>query len=318
MRTTLKTFATLLCMLPLSTQVLAASPRVSVTMSAFDDNFLTVLRSAIAQQAATDGVKVQFEDGKNDVSKQSSQIDNFISSQPDAIIINPVDSTGVLPISQNTADADIPLVYVNREPINIKTLPPYQAFVGSSEIEGGTLEANEVCRLLHGKGNVLIMQGDLSQQSAILRTKAVEEVFKRPDCNGIKVVDKQIGKWTRTGGNDLMANWLSTNVKFDAVIANNDEMALGAIQALKASGRDMKSVVVAGIDATDDAVAAMKAGDLAVTVFQDAKAQGRQSLQVAEQLIKAKQQNQPTAVPKSILIPYTLVTPATVNQYPKK
>ncbi len=311
MRTPTKKLLTLLCMLPLSSALHAASPQVGVAMSAFDDNWLTILRSAIADEAKKEGATVQMEDGKNEVGTQLNQIQNFAASSLQAIIVNPVDSTAVQSISDEADAASIPLVYVNREPANIDMLPEKQAFVGSSEIEGGTLQAKEVCRLLNGKGNVLIMQGDLAQQSAVLRTQAVEDVFKQAPCNGIKVVDKQVAKWTRTGGNNLMTNWLSTNLKFDAVIANNDEMALGAIQALHASNRDMKSVVVAGIDATVDALNSMKSGDLDVTVFQDATAQGREALITAMKLVKGEK------VPKRVLIPYQLVTPENMNQFLK-
>ncbi|MGK3124249.1 sugar ABC transporter substrate-binding protein [Candidatus Pantoea formicae] len=311
MRKPTKKLLTLLCMLPLSASLHAATPQIGVAMSAFDDNWLTILRSAIAEEAKKEGAAVQMEDGKNEVGTQLNQIQNFTASSLQAIIVNPVDSTAVQSVTDEAKDADIPLVYVNREPANIATLPDNQAFVGSSEIEGGTLQAKEVCRLLNGKGNVLIMQGDLAQQSAVLRTQAVEDVFKKAPCDGIKVVDKQVAKWTRTGGNNLMTNWLSTNLKFDAVVANNDEMALGAIQALKASNRDMKTVVVAGIDATVDALNAMKAGDLDVTVFQDANAQGHEALVTAMKLVKGEK------VDKRVLIPYQLVTSANMNQFMK-
>lgn len=311
MRTLKKNIITLLCMLPLSGAVTAATPRIGVAMSAFDDNWLTILRTAIIQQAKTEGVQTQIEDGKNEIGTQLNQIQNFTASSPTAIIVNPVDSDAVQSISDDAAAANIPLVYVNREPANINSLPASQAFVGSSEKEGGTLQAKEVCRLLNGKGNVLIMMGDLAQQSAVQRTAAVVDVFSKAPCQGIKVVDKQVGKWTRTGGNNLMTNWLSTSLTFDAVLANNDEMALGAIQALKASGRPMDSVVVAGIDATVDALASMKAGDLDVTVFQDAVAQGKEAVIAAVKLARGEK------LPNRVLIPYQLVTPANMNQFVK-
>lgn len=309
MRNSMKKIAILLFLLPAA--VSAATPHIGVAMSAFDDNWLAILRSAIAAEAKSQGANVQMEDGKNEIGTQLNQIQNFTASSLQAIIVNPVDSDAVQSISDDADAAGIPLVYVNREPANINALPKNQAFVGSSEKEGGTLEAQEVCRLLKGKGNVLIMMGDLSQQSAVQRTAAVVDVFKRPECKDIKVLDKQVGKWTRTGGNNLMTNWLSTNVKFDAVIANNDEMALGAVQALKSANRDMNSVVIAGIDATVDALTAMKAGDLDVTVFQDANAQGKEAVVTAMKLVKGEK------VSNRVLIPYQLVTPANMNQFLK-
>ena len=90
----------------------------------------------------------------------------------------------------------------------------------------------------------------------------------------LNIIDEQTANWSRDEAQDMMTNWLSTGTEFDAVISNNDEMAIGAIQAMKAAGMDMADVIVGGVDATQDALAAMQAGDLDVTVFQDAAGQG--------------------------------------------
>jgi inositol transport system substrate-binding protein len=113
----------------------------------------------------------------------------------------------------------------------------------------------------------------------------------------------------RTEGNNLMTNWLTADLEFDAVIANNDEMAIGAIQALKAAGRDMDSVIIAGIDATADALAAMQAGDLDVTVFQNGAAQGKGAVDAMVKLIKGEE------VEQKIWIPFELVTPDNMQAY---
>jgi inositol transport system substrate-binding protein len=109
-----------------------------------------------------------------------------------------------------------------------------------------------------------------------------------------------------------MTNWLSSGIEFDAVISNNDEMAIGAIQALKAAGKDMTKVVVGGVDATQDALAAMQAGDLDVTVFQDAAGQGKGSLDAALKLAKGEK------IDKKVYIPFQLVTPANVKDFVTK
>ena len=108
-----------------------------------------------------------------------------------------------------------------------------------------------------------------------------------------------------------MTNWLSTGTPFDAVISNNDEMAIGAIQAMKAAGIDMKTVIVGGVDATQDALAAMQAGDLDVTVFQNAAAQGKGALDAALRSPRAK-------VDKKVFVPFELVTPENIDNYIKK
>ena len=131
----------------------ASAENIGVSMALFDDNFLTVLRNGMQDYAnGMDGVTLQIEDAQNDVGKQLNQIQNFVASGVDAIIVNPVDTDATAAMSQAAADAGIPLVYVNRQPVNLDSLPEKQAFVASDEKESGTLEAKEVCRLLKEKG----------------------------------------------------------------------------------------------------------------------------------------------------------------------
>ncbi|MBB5536945.1 sugar ABC transporter substrate-binding protein [Rhizobium giardinii] len=290
-----------------------AAETVGVSMALFDDNFLTVLRNGMQDYAKTlDGVTLQVEDAQNDVAKQQSQIQNFIAAGVNAIIVNPVDTDATAAMSKLAADAGIPLVYVNREPSNIDSLPEKQAFVASNEVESGTLETQEVCKLLGGKGKAVVMMGELSNQAARMRTKDVHDVLATDACKGIEIVEEQTANWSRTQGADLVTNWLSAGLEFDAVIANNDEMAIGAIQALKAAGRSMDSVVIGGVDATQDALASMAEGDLDVTVFQNAAGQGKGSLDAALKLARGE------TVDKKVYIPFELVTPANLKDYQAK
>ena len=296
----------------LSTSAMAET--VGVSMALFDDNFLTVLRTGITEYAGTlEGVEVQVEDAQNDVGKQLDQINNFIASGVDAIIVNPVDTSATEAMSQAAEAAGIPLVYVNRQPINVDSLPDSQAFVASDERESGTLETQEVCRLLKEAGkteaNIIVLQGELSNQAAVQRTQDVHDVIATEDCSFMTIVEEQTGNWSRQQGADLMSNWLSAGVEFDAVVANNDEMAIGAIQAMKAAGMDMADVIVGGVDATQDALAAMQAGDLDVTVFQNAAGQGQGALDAALALARGE------AVEQKVYVPFELVTPSNIDQY---
>ena len=296
----------------------ALAQDVGVSMAKFDDNFLTVLRNGLVEYGATlPGVNLQVEDAQNDVAKQLDQINNFIASGVKAIIVNPVDTSATQAMSDAAAAAGVPLVYVNREPINVDTLPDNQAFVASNEMDSGTLETLEVCRLLKEAGkteaSAYVIMGELSNQAAVMRTKDIHDVIGGPDC-GVKItiLDEQTSNWSRDEAQNLMTNWLSTGTPFDAVIANNDESAIGAIQALKAGGVDMASVVVGGVDATQDALAAMQAGDLDATVFQDAAGQGKGSLDTALALAEGK------AVEQKVYIPFLLVTPANIGDFLSK
>ena len=290
---------------------------IGVTMAKFDDNFLTVLRNGIQSYADANGQKVQIEDAQGDVAKQLDQINNFIASGVTAIIVNAVDTSATQDMSDAAAAANIPLVYVNRQPINVDTLPDNQAFVASNEVDSGTLETLEVCRLLKEGGkaeaNVYVMQGELSNQAAVQRTADIHDVIGGTEC-GVKVniIDEQTANWSRDEAQTLMTNWLSTGTAFDAVIANNDEMAIGAIQAMKAGGIDMASVIVAGIDATQDALAAMAAGDQDITVFQDAAGQGSGAVDAAVKLAAGE------TVEQKVYIPFQLVTPANMADFTSK
>ena len=295
----------------------AMAEGIGVSMALFDDNFLTVLRNGIQTHADANGISVQIEDAQNDVAKQLDQINNFIASGVDAIVVNPVDTSATQAMSDAAAAAGVPLVYVNRQPINVDTLPDNQAFVASNEVDSGTLETIEVCRLFKEQGktaaNVYIMMGELSNQAAVQRTADIHDVMAAGKCAvTLNIIDEQTANWSRDQAQSLMTNWLSTGAAFDGVIANNDEMAIGAIQAMKAAGLDMATIVVGGVDATQDALVAMQAGDLDVTVFQNAAGQGQGALDAAVKLSKGE------AVEQKVYIPFELVTPANIDNYLKK
>ena len=284
----------------------ASATTIGVTMDKFDDNFLTSVRNAIDAEAKAKGVTVQAEDANDDTSKQISQIQNFIAQKVDAIIVNPVDTSATPKMTQLAVAAKIPLVYVNRKPED-KTLPAGVAFVGSNEKVSGVLESEELVKCMNGKGNLVIMEGQLSNNAALDRTADVEEVVaKHPD---IKVVEKQTAEWDRNKALDLMNNWITSGTKINGVAANNDEMAIGAILALKQAGVDPKSICIGGIDATADGLAEVANGNLYVTVFQNSKGQGKGAVDAALSLIKGE------TVPSFVDVPFEKVTKDNYKNY---
>ncbi len=287
----------------------ASATTIGVTMDKFDDNFLTSVRNAITDEAKAKGISIQVEDANDDTGKQISQIQNFIAQKVDAIIVNPVDTSATPKMTQLATAAKIPLVYVNRKPED-KQLPPGVAFVGSDEKVSGTLEAEELVKCLGGKGNIVVMEGQLSNNAALDRTADVEAVVaKNP---GIKVVEKQTAEWDRNKAIDLMNNWITTGDKINGVVANNDEMAVGAILALKQAGQDPKSMCIGGIDATADGLAEVQNGNLYVTVFQNAKGQGKGAVDTALSLIKGDK------VPSFVDVPFEKVTKDNYKNYMNK
>ncbi|KIC51005.1 sugar ABC transporter substrate-binding protein [Tateyamaria sp. ANG-S1] len=293
----------------------AMAETIGVSVARFDDNGLTIMRNGMTEHVETlDGVQLIMEDAQDDVARQLDQINNFIASGVDAIIVNAVDTNATEAMSQAAASAGVPMVYVNRQPINMDTLPEGQAFVASNEIESGTLKAFEICKNLRAAGKsggatAYMLMGQLSNQAAVQRSKDVEDVLGMDMCNFITLIDSQTANWSRDQAQDLMTNWISSGEPFDAVFANNDEMAIGAIQAMKSAGISMDDVQVGGVDATPDALVSMQAGDMDVTVFQDLAGQGAGSIDTAIKLANGED------VDKTVFIPFKLVTPENVSEF---
>ena len=300
------------------TTTAASAETIGVSMQSFDNNFQTLLREGLQARASKlTGVNLQIEDAQTDVSKQRSQVDNFIASGVDAIIMTLADTSAATGISEAARKAGIPLVYLNLEPENIDKLPEKQAYVGSKETDSGRLGAEAACELLKKKGKAsnaqaYILMGDLAHQASRDRTSSVKATLAAGDCKGVTIADEQTAAWTRTNAMDLTTNWLTAGRPIDVIFANNDEMALGAIQALYASGVSMVDVIVFGIDATQDALAAMAAGDLDVTVFQNAKQQAASAVDAAVALAHGN------SVDKEVWVPFELVTPKNMTEYAKK
>ena len=293
----------------------AMAETIGASIARFDDNGLTIMRNGMtAHIESLSGVDLQMEDAQDDVARQLDQINNFIASGVDAIIVNAVDTNATEAMSNAAAAAGVPLVYVNRQPINLDTMPDGQAFVASNEIESGTLEAFQICRNLRAAGKSggatgYLMNGQLSNQAAVQRSKDVHDVIGMDMCNFMTLIDEQTANWSRDEAQDLMTNWMSSGEPFDFVIANNDEMAIGAIQAMEAAGMDMAEIQVGGVDATPDALVAMAAGDLDVTVFQDLAGQGAGSIDTALALARGE------SVDKTVFIPFILVTPENAAEF---
>ncbi|CAN7611554.1 substrate-binding domain-containing protein [Rhizobium sp. LjRoot98] len=296
----------------------ASAEMIGVSMQSFDNNFQTLLREGLQARALeVKGTDVQVEDAQTDISRQLSQINNFIAAGVDAIILTLADASAAPGITQAAQKANIPLVYLNLEPGNVGQLPDKQAYVGSRETDAGTQAAQAACDLLKKTGKdsnaqVYILMGDLAHQASRDRTSSFKDTLAAGDCKGVTIADEQSAAWTRTNAMDMTTNWITAGQPIDVVYANNDEMALGAIQALKSAGVSMDDVIVIGIDATQDALAAMAAGDLDATVFQNAKAQSASAIDAAVALAGGK------PVEKQVMVPFELVTPENMKDYAKR
>lgn len=283
---------------------------IGAAMPVFDDKWLSYLYDGIKEyDEAHDDVEVKMVDAKNDAGKQFSQVETFIVQQVDAILINPVETDAVGPMVDAANEAGIPVVVVNRMP-DEETMEKIYAYVGSESVEAGTIQMEKVAELLGGKGNIGILNGTLGQESVVNRTKGNKDVLeKNPE---MKLIREQTGDYQRSQGMTVMENWIQAGDKFDAIVANNDEMAIGAIMALEAAGK-RGDIIVAGIDGTIDALEYVKEGKLNVTAFQDAYGQGKGAIETAMKAVKGEKVDN-----KFINIPFELVTQENVDEYIKK
>jgi inositol transport system substrate-binding protein len=289
----------------------AEKVKIGVAMALFDDVWLTYVRDAITKWASNHpDVELTIVDAANDTAKQTGQVENFLAQGMNAVVILPVDTAATGPMTKSVVKAGKPLVYVNRKPSN---LPKGVVYCGSNSIEAGIMNMEELGKVMGGKGNVVILMGELSNEAAIGRTDGIKKVIKEkfPD---IKVVREQTGNWKREQGKTIMENWLASGQEINGVASNNDEMALGALQAIKAAGKAGK-IPVGGTDGSHDALEAMDKGELNNTVFQDPVGQGEEAINAAYLLVK-KEPN-PKVVDGNIWIPYQRVTKENYKSFMK-
>ena len=286
-----------------------AAYRIGVSIARVDDNFMTYVRTGLEAAAKHQDVQIQFEDAQGDVVRQLNQVEGFLNQKVDAVIVLPVDTAATANITRAAVAAKTPLVYVNRHP-DERTLPAGVVTVASNDIEAGQLQMRYLAQKLGGKGNVAIIMGDLAQNATHDRTEGARQVLK--DFPGIKIVEQQSAEWQRSKGMDLTSNWLLAGTAFNAIVANNDEMAIGAAMALQQAGRAKGEIAIVGIDGLPDGLAAIKRGLLAGSVFQDPKAQAAQAVQAAVRMIKGEQ------VEAQVWVPFELITPEQVAVFEQR
>ncbi|WP_027093819.1 galactose ABC transporter substrate-binding protein [Cohnella thermotolerans] len=266
---------------------------IGVAIYKFDDTFMTGVRNAISD-AANGKAKVDIVDSQNSQPTQNDKVDLFISKKYDAMAINAVDRTAAGVIIDKAKAANIPVVFLNREPLadDMKKWDKVY-YVGAKAEQSGTMEGEllvdywkahpEADKNKDGVIQYVMLKGEPGHQDAELRTKfsiqAIEDA-------GLKVekVAEDTAMWDRAKAQDKMATFLSAHGdKIEAVLANNDDMALGAIEALKAAGyfKDGKYIPVVGVDATAPALQALSDGTLLGTVLNDAKNQGAATFKLA-------------------------------------
>jgi len=253
-----------------------------------------------AAAKADPDVLIRFADANGDISKQLDQIDNFIAQDVDVIVVVPVDYHGIVSGVKKANKAGIPVIA-----LGIESGGGEYTFVGSKNLDAGRLQGEFMSENLPRNAEILYLQGEPGLYHSTERldgfTKALAE---RTD---VKVLGNLPGNYDRARGMKVTEDWIQRFPKFDAIIAANDQMALGALQALKAAGR--KDVMISGIDGTADALAAIEAGEMTQSIFQNAKGQAQAAFEVVEMIKRGE------APPKEKLVAFESIDLRNVANY---
>lgn len=279
-------------------------PVIGASMLSLQSEFIVKVKDAMETAAGEQEVELIVNDAQREVVRQVQQVESFIAQGVDAIILNPCEMEASSPAVRKAKEAGIPVINVNSE-----TTEAPDGFVGSRDEESAEIALEHIVKLLEGKGNIVVMHGYMGQAAQLKRAAATKTVLKKyPD---ITILAEQTAEWDRAKAMSLMENWIqSYGNRINAVFAQNDEMGMGALQALEQAGLKDR-VVVVSIDAIDDALEAVKAGRLDATVYQDAVAQGGKAVEMALDFIRHKDSVQERAV----YIPFQLVTRENVDQF---
>ncbi len=263
-----------------------ADKKVGVCIYQFSDNFMTLFRTELQNYLVSLGFKaenISIMDGANDQATQTNQIQNFITTGVDVLIINPVNSSSAATITDMVHDAGIPLVYINREP-DADEEKRWEdnswdvTYVGCDARQSGTFQGEIISDIgidkldMNGNGKVdyIMIEGDPENVDAQYRTefsvKALQDAGLEVNC-----LDDQVGNWDQAQAQSLVANSLAKNgADIEVVFCNNDAMALGALQAIQAAGRTVnEDIYLVGVDALEEALGDVKEGTLTGTVFND-------------------------------------------------
>ena len=305
------------------TETVLAGGTVGICIYKFDDAFMTTYRTALTKMLEDKGYNVSCMDGKNDLATQTEQINTFIAQGVDALIINPVNTSAADTIVSAVKDADIPTVLINREP-TAEAMAAYDklVYVGCDARQSGTMQGELILDTdtkgdINGDGVVkyIMIQGDPENIDAQYRT---EYSVKALEDAGMKVeqLDLQRGDWDRNKGQEIAQNDLAKfGDDIEVVFCNNDDMAIGALQAIQAAGRTVnKDIYLVGVDALDAALNEVESGNMTGTVLNDANAQAEKAVECMEGLLAGDTYAEGE---QSVYVDYVKVTPENVSQFKK-
>jgi ribose transport system substrate-binding protein len=254
---------------------------IGMTVPGLQFPFFVTMKNDADAAAAKLGVKIVFVDAQNDSAKQAAAIEGFVAQKVNAILISPMTVDSLVPSIEAAVKAGIPVATVDRKANTDKVL----VHVGADNVEGGRAAARYIIQKLGGKGGIIELEGTTGSSPAIDRKKGFDEVIA---TSGVKILVSQTAEFGRAKGNSVMENLMQAYPNFDGVFGANDEMIIGAIEAMSSAGVDPKTKATAGFDATPDAFAYMKDGKLGATIDQYPGQQAGQALSYLVDYIKSK------------------------------
>ncbi|MDR2184220.1 MAG: substrate-binding domain-containing protein [Treponema sp.] len=284
----------------------AAQTTIGLLVKNRSDTFPRVISETIVAEAKTKGINVIVSDAEMDVNKQLQQAEDMITQKVSGIIMIAVDTDGSAPIVDKAIAAGIPIVECNTTTNNVEKV----VYVGSDDVDAAKIQADYIKSKLKPGIRVVQMLGAMGQSSQVDRSKGIDMYLKNDPSFKVEYLAEQTANWKTDVAMALAENWLASyNNNIDVIICQNDEMAIGASQAVVAKGLKDK-VMVLGIDAIPGALQLVQKGELDATVFQDAVGQGKGGLEAILDLIsKGRQEN------GRRMIPFKLVTRENVADF---
>ncbi|NMA62329.1 MAG: ribose ABC transporter substrate-binding protein RbsB [Firmicutes bacterium] len=260
--------------------VSAQSYVVGLSVSTLNNPFFVDLKEGAEEAAAQLGLTLIATDAQNDANRQLSSVEDLISRGVNILVINPVDSSAIVPAIRAANKGGVPVITVDRGADGGTVV----SHVASDNVAGGKMAGEFIVELLGGRGKVVELEGIPGTSAARDRGTGFNAAIA--SYGDIKVVAKQEAGFDRARGMSVMENILQAQPEINAVFAHNDEMALGALTAIRASGRD---IIVVGFDATDDAVKAVEEGRMAATVAQKPREMGKIAVEAALKYLKGEE-----------------------------
>jgi len=277
-----RVLSVLLCVLMIGSMVAsmasAAAPKIGLAVSTLNNPFFVDLRDGALEEAKKAGLSITVADAQNDPNRQLSQVENFIEQGVSIILVNPCDSTAIVPAIKAANRAKIPVITVDRGADGGEVV----CHIASDNVQGGQMAGEFLAKLIGNKGKVVELEGIPGTSAARDRGKGFNEVMKK--YPNIKIVARQEAGFDRAKGMTVMENILQAQPEIDGIFCHNDEMALGALRAIDAAGR-LSAIKIVGFDATDDAVKSVKDGKMVATVAQKPRVMGSMAVETAKQVL---------------------------------